>query len=472
MDKVVTHNRQFNLDEIAAISLLKKFTNKDYEIIRTRDVKKLKEYKENPNVFVLDVGLEYDKSKKNFDHHQKTMSKVWDGGIPYSSCGLIWDWLKTEGYLSEFSNNELMKFETNFIRKVDAQDNGLKIFNEMNFVRKSNRNHKDDSVLDKHFMKTLKIMDVQIDVLTKNIKNGMKSPLINKSKVTPYLDYLMTASLMKNYYFCENMNMKTENGKLLFSYEDKHGVAQSFHYNLNKKTFVDLESNESKINTTLTEHAWKNIKNNPKVSQVMNPETIELMENRLISNFSLESQLPVEMAYLFMYESGGLSQEIGFKAVNGFVANTFSEIRSDLRNEKEIKKYVKKSENIEHIVVCEQNIKDAPEKIKEMAPETRLLIIPRSGDSWKIQALKPEANMPKEWRGLSDKKLKQIANDDRLIFCHKSGFMLMIQCSKDEAIEFAKKLEAPKQSMKNNQERSQEKSVTISKKRSRLGLRR
>lgn len=443
MKTVVTHNRQFNLDEIAAISLLKHFTKEEYKIIRTRDTKLLNQYKSDSEVFVLDVGTEYDPKKLNFDHHQKTMKMTWDGGIPYSSCGLVWKWLKEEGFLSELSGNQIMKFESSFIRKVDAQDNGLKIFPEMSFVTKSNRNHIDDAVLDKHFMKTLSVMDSQVEMITNNIKAGMKSPIIKTSKVTPYLDYLMTTSLMKNYYFTEDFNMRTENGELKFSYVDKHNDEKEFKFLLNKKQFTDIDGVTTDITGTLTEKAWDLIINNPKVSNKMNPQTIEMMEDKIVKHFGVGKDLPVDMSYLFMYEHAKASQKEGFKVVNGYVSNAFSEVRSELRNDKELKKFVKKSEGFDNIVLCDKNIRGGADKIKSLAPETTLMIVPRDKKSWKIQRLYESFSMPKEWLGLSEGALKKVSNDKRLIFCHKSGFMLMIACSKDEVVKFAKDLLSP-----------------------------
>lgn len=441
MKKIVTHNRQFNLDEIAAISLLKKFAPDEYEIIRTRDPKQLEKFKKDPSVFVLDVGTEFDSKKLNFDHHQKSMSKNWDNGVPFSSCGLIWEWLKKQGKLDEFSNNEKMRFESDFIKKVDAQDNGVKIFPEMTFVTKSNRNHSDDKVMDKHFFKTLKQVDMQLEIFTNNVKNGMKKPFVNQSKVTPYLDYLMTTALMKNYYFVEEFEMKTENGVLGFAYKDKHGDLKEMKYFLNEKSFESVDGDKTKIDTTLTEHAWSLITNSHTVSHKMNDETIKMVKSKVINHFKKDGHLPIEMSHLFMLEHAGTSQKEGFKTMNAFLGNTYSEIRSELRNDKEIKKFIRKSADLNNFVLCEKNIRGAGDKIKTLAPDTLLMVVPRDKKSWKIQTVGNKGiGMPKEWRGLNESKLRKVAKDNRLIFCHKAGFMLMIECSKEEVVKFTNSL--------------------------------
>jgi len=67
---VVTHDGLFHSDEVFAIALLKLF-HKNINIVRTRDSEILKKAKKDSNVFVLDIGGDYNTEKKNFDHHQK-----------------------------------------------------------------------------------------------------------------------------------------------------------------------------------------------------------------------------------------------------------------------------------------------------------------------------------------------------------------------------------------------------------------
>lgn len=74
--KIVTHDGIFHADEIFAIATLLYFRStvqdiedENYEIIRTRDKDKIEQAKSDADIYVIDVGGEYDIDKKNFDHH-------------------------------------------------------------------------------------------------------------------------------------------------------------------------------------------------------------------------------------------------------------------------------------------------------------------------------------------------------------------------------------------------------------------
>ena len=202
---VITHSRYFNLDEIAAIALLEIYHLKDdYTLTRTRDEKTLNQAKKNDNTFVIDVGFEYDYSKLNFDHHQKEMTLIWDNGIPYSSCGLVWKWLKDNNKIDNLNNNQIMKFESKFVRKVDALDNGKGVFPEMHFVTMSNRNHHDDKVIDNHFKRVLKLVKNNILILMSNIIENKKDIFDGNKSYNKFIDKLTTASLFKNMLLMKN----------------------------------------------------------------------------------------------------------------------------------------------------------------------------------------------------------------------------------------------------------------------------
>ncbi len=441
--KIVTHHRFFNLDEIAAIALLDKFMlNGEFDVIRTRDEKLLNKYKSDSNVFVLDVGSDYDASKLNFDHHQN-IKETWDNGAQYSSCGLIWKWLKDQNKIKGLTNNQMSKFESSFIRKVDAQDNGVKAFPEMKFVAMSNRNHHDNAVIDKHFMRTLGLVRNHIDILIDNIELNVKDIYKTNQKVTPFFDYLVMSSLMKNYAFVDKPKMGTKDNVLSFTIEDKDKNTNTFGFNLNRNEFFD-ENTTIPIKGTMTEFAWNLIKSNKQViSQKMNEETIGLIEKRIVNPVIKGDIVPIDMAYIAMYEESNKTQKNAIDAMGGFVMNTFADIRNTLKNEKEIQKFINSSKDLGGIVLCKSNVKNAPAKIAELCPNKELMIIPRDNKSWKIQSVPHKKNaflMPNEWRGLSKQKLKKIADNDKLIFCHKAGFMCMFEGSKEEVIEFTKKI--------------------------------
>jgi uncharacterized UPF0160 family protein len=68
--KIVTHDGVFHADEVFAIALLSIVLETDFEIIRTRDVDTIEAAKKDPNIFVIDVGMDLNPDMLNFDHHQ------------------------------------------------------------------------------------------------------------------------------------------------------------------------------------------------------------------------------------------------------------------------------------------------------------------------------------------------------------------------------------------------------------------
>jgi urease accessory protein len=123
--KVVTHSQTFHPDEILAIALLERFFIKGTaEVTRTRDPHLLRKANDDPEVFVIDVGFEYNPMMRNFDHHQGDLPVAWPDGTPYSACGLVWAWLRGEGHLPP--DPELLdEVEVRFVRMADKLDNGL-----------------------------------------------------------------------------------------------------------------------------------------------------------------------------------------------------------------------------------------------------------------------------------------------------------------------------------------------------------
>lgn len=102
--KIVTHNGVFHADEVFAIATLCVFTKvalEDCEIIRTRDEKIIAEAQANPNVFVIDVGLQVSYPNQNFDHHQ-------DKDMVASNM-LIMDWVSQIKFSTAF-RQEILPF--------------------------------------------------------------------------------------------------------------------------------------------------------------------------------------------------------------------------------------------------------------------------------------------------------------------------------------------------------------------------
>lgn len=94
-------------------------------VIRTRDAALLKTAKANRDVFVIDVGGEFDASALNFDHHQRSMSQRWEDGTPLSSTGLIWKWLLAQGHLNGLHDEVRDELQEKVVKPLDAHDNGV-----------------------------------------------------------------------------------------------------------------------------------------------------------------------------------------------------------------------------------------------------------------------------------------------------------------------------------------------------------
>lgn len=128
MSRVVTHGGQFHPDELLAISLLAQtvFATTGLPVIeRTRDPVRLQAACNDKESFVIDVGFQWDPSLRNFDHHQGDLSESWPDGTPLSSCGLMWRWLREEGWLKKWSPEVLDAMEESLIKPADCHDNGV-----------------------------------------------------------------------------------------------------------------------------------------------------------------------------------------------------------------------------------------------------------------------------------------------------------------------------------------------------------
>ncbi|CAK9806495.1 MYG1 protein C27H6.8 [Anthophora plagiata] len=137
--KIGTHDECFQCDEALACSLLKMLPQyKDADIVRTRNQSIL-----DTCDIVVDVGKEYDHSKRRYDHHMRdfkeSLSTVikkpgYDSKIKLSSSGLIYCHYGREvikllvPHADDRSIEVLFKYiYENFVKEVDAIDNGISI---------------------------------------------------------------------------------------------------------------------------------------------------------------------------------------------------------------------------------------------------------------------------------------------------------------------------------------------------------
>lgn len=68
--QITTHDKNFNIDDITAVALIRLFLNDDVNVIRTSNEEHIISVLDNSTHFVLSVGNDYDIHHHNFDYHQ------------------------------------------------------------------------------------------------------------------------------------------------------------------------------------------------------------------------------------------------------------------------------------------------------------------------------------------------------------------------------------------------------------------
>ena len=130
---IYTHDGKFHADEVTAIAVLELILEQQqrrYEVIRTRDVERITFAKEKAKageeVYIIDVGDEYDSEHHLFDHHQQSGAGARENGIEYASLGLVW---KEYGIRLCENNAEVVdEVDKQFIQAIDASDNAREIY--------------------------------------------------------------------------------------------------------------------------------------------------------------------------------------------------------------------------------------------------------------------------------------------------------------------------------------------------------
>jgi uncharacterized UPF0160 family protein len=134
-----THNGHFHADEALAVHMLRKHipSYSHAKLVRTRDPAALATCHT-----VVDVGGEYDPAKNRYDHHQRTFDTVFPGrNTKLSSAGLVYLHFGKEivsrsiaaSNPSAPANDATVdliwnKIYTSFIEPVDANDNGISVY--------------------------------------------------------------------------------------------------------------------------------------------------------------------------------------------------------------------------------------------------------------------------------------------------------------------------------------------------------
>ena len=118
MKQIITHAGIFHADEIVAIAIIKRVYG-NLPIIRNH--RPSSEELADPEIFVIDVGKDYNPKMNNFDHHQ-------DEDLPASNF-LIWNKFMLEIALISRLNSKQAKIFSekmigNFIRYISDVDRG------------------------------------------------------------------------------------------------------------------------------------------------------------------------------------------------------------------------------------------------------------------------------------------------------------------------------------------------------------
>ena len=98
--KIYTHSGVFHADEVFAIALIEVFTKLEIEVYRTRDEQLINNAKKENDCMLIDLGSEYDISRKLFDHHQSD-------SLPASNV-LILNYLFNKGLIDNNVYPELL----------------------------------------------------------------------------------------------------------------------------------------------------------------------------------------------------------------------------------------------------------------------------------------------------------------------------------------------------------------------------
>ena len=128
--QVVTHSGIFHADEVFACALLCIAYGQDnVSIIRTRDNAVLDKATHDEDVWVVDVGNDFNPSMLNFDHHMRDFDGLNKHNNKLSSFGMVVEALLRRSFFSEVRQQLL-----DFSNKVDLMDNGIKAAEDLSFI--------------------------------------------------------------------------------------------------------------------------------------------------------------------------------------------------------------------------------------------------------------------------------------------------------------------------------------------------
>ena len=128
--QVVTHSGVFHADEVFACALLCiAYGQENVSIIRTRDNEVLTKATHDADVWVVDVGDDFNPYMLNFDHHMRDFNLTNSFGNKLSSFGMVVEALLVLNFFTEVKES-LLKFSN----KVDMLDNGIEVAEDLRFI--------------------------------------------------------------------------------------------------------------------------------------------------------------------------------------------------------------------------------------------------------------------------------------------------------------------------------------------------
>jgi uncharacterized UPF0160 family protein len=259
--RVVTHDGTFHSDEVFAVALLKRFVSKgNMEIIRTRDKYLLNEYTSDKNVFVIDVGRKYEEQNKNFDHHQRDFKDCWEDEIFYSSCGLIWKYIKKKQYLKKYSYEMLKNIENSLIKRIDMHDNGIKGWPLSGMIASCNR---EENTLDT-FNRAVDVASVYLEnVFHQEITND-KNHVILENDLKKYngKEVFISSVPIKNGYFLRKLSYNTHALVLIYSSNEDN---QERWYSKSINRYYEEEDERIQV-SALAPEKWRGLSDKELVS--------------------------------------------------------------------------------------------------------------------------------------------------------------------------------------------------------------
>lgn len=178
VNKLITHSGVFHADEVFATALIRRF-HWDLQIVRTRDPKVLSAALEEPTTIMVDVGQVYDPERLAFDHHQREGApEPRENGVPFSSFGLVWKWIK--GQYPGINDRVWEIVDSTLVQAVDAVDCGYGIRGQNSFSVSQVISSWNGTAKDENFV-FMNAVDMAGQILYNVIQNAIKKDQLDST---------------------------------------------------------------------------------------------------------------------------------------------------------------------------------------------------------------------------------------------------------------------------------------------------